>query len=269
MSDLKSLLKEVDETLEEGLLIVPEFIKDRVDKDVDTISTGLKELDQALDIGGLPRGRIVEITGEEGAAKSTLALSVIAQAQKHGLKAGYIDTEHALDRKRAGDIGVAFDEMAIAQPKDAEQALELLDMMVISKAFGVIVLDSVSALIPKAELEGEMSDANIGALARLMGKIMRKITGVASKGNTMVIFINQLRDKIGGFSPIPTKVGSGGNALKFYASVRLDLRRTKNEKKGETLLYTHHKCTIKKNKLGVPFKVVQFRVGKEGFLNEP
>lgn len=268
MSTIKQLLKEVDDTLYQGLLVVPELGLNKMDEEVESISTGAKELDSALDIGGLPRGRIVEITGEEGAAKSTLALSVIAQAQKKGLKAGYIDTEHALDRKRAGDIGVRFNEMAISQPENAEQALELLDMMVISKVFGVIVLDSVSALIPKAELEGEMSDANIGALARLMGKTMRKITGPASKGNTMVIFINQLRDKIGGFSPIPTKVGSGGNALKFYASVRLDMRRTKNEKKGETLLYTHHKVTIKKNKLGIPFKVVQLRVGQNGFIND-
>lgn len=265
---LKQFLKEVDVNIAEGLLIVPEFGTSSLDEKVEVIKTGSSELDRALDIGGLPRGRIVEITGEEGAGKSTLSLSVIAQAQKDGLKAGYIDVEHALDRNRASEIGVRFDEMAISQPDNAEQALELLDTMVVSRIFGVIVLDSVAALIPKAELEGEMTDANIGLQARLMGKIMRKITGPASKGHTLVIFINQLRDKIGGFSPIPTKVGSGGNALKFYSSVRLDMRRTKNEKKGEDLKFTHHKVTIKKNKLGVPFKVVQVKIGERGFINE-
>ncbi len=268
MGDIKSLIKEVDETLTKGLLIVPEFIKDRVDEKVEIIKTGSEELNQALGIGGLPRGRIVEITGEEGSGKTTLASHVIAEAQKDGLKAGFIDVEHAFDRTRAEALGVHFDEIAIAQPDNAEQALELLDMMVISKAFGVIVLDSVAALIPKAELEGEMTDANIGLQARLMGKIMRKITSPASKGKTLVIFINQLRDKIGGFSPIPTKVGAGGNALKFYASVRLDLRRTKNEKRGDSLLYTHHKITVRKNKLGIPFRVVNVKIGERGFVNE-
>lgn len=267
MSTIKQLLKEVDETLSDGLLIVPGMQPSSNEK-VDTISTGSKELDRALDIGGLPRGRIVEITGEEGSGKTTLASHVIAAAQAKGLGAGFIDVEHAFDRTRAETLGVKFDQIALAQPDNAEQALELLDMMVVSNAFGVIVLDSVAALIPKAELEGEMTDANIGAQARLMGKIMRKITAPASKGKTLVIFINQLRDKIGGFSPIPTKVGAGGNALKFYASVRLDMRRTKNEKRGENLIYTHHKITIKKNKLGVPFKVVQVKIGQKGFVNE-
>ncbi len=268
MSDFKKVIDKINSTLEAGLLIVPEFEKDRKVDEVDTISTGSPELDDALGMGGLPRGRIVEITGEEGSGKTTLASHVMASAQGLGEKVGFIDVEHAFDRTRAEALGLNFNEIAIAQPTNAEQALELLDSMVISKAFAVIVLDSVAALIPKAELEGEMSDANIGLQARLMGKIMRKITGPASKGNTMVIFINQLRDKIGGFSPIPTKVGAGGNALKFYASVRLDLRRTKNEKRGDSLLYTHHKITVRKNKLGIPFRVVQVKIGEKGFVNE-
>lgn len=265
-STLKQLLKEVDEALEANLLIVPGMVS--LKEKVDSISTGSQALDEALGYGGLPRGRIVEITGEEGSGKTTLASHVMASAQREGLKAGFIDVEHAFDRTRAEALGVNFSEIALAQPTNAEQALELLDMMISSGLFGVIVLDSVAALIPTAELEGEMSDANIGLQARLMGKIMRKITSPTSKNNVCVIFINQLRDKIGGFSPIPTKVGAGGNALKFYASVRLDMRRTKNEKRGENLVYTHHKINIKKNKLGVPFKVVLVKIGEKGFVNE-
>lgn len=200
--------------------------------------------------------------------KTTLASHVIANAQQAGHKCAFIDVEYAFDKTRAEAIGVQFNKLAIAQPNTAEDALQLLDTLILSGMFKVIVLDSVAALIPKAELEGEMSDSVIGLQARLMGKIMRKITGPTSKNKVLVIFTNQLRDKIGGFNPIPTKVGSGGNALKFYSTVRLDLRRTKNEKRGDKLLYTHHKVTITKNKLGVPFKVVQVKIGEKGFIND-
>lgn len=200
--------------------------------------------------------------------KTTLCLSIIANAQARDLKCAYIDTEHAIDRKRAETLGVQMDKLALSQPSFAEQALDLLSLLVDSKVFTVIVLDSVAALVPKAELEGEMQDAVIGLQARLMGKALRKITASASKNKVLVIFTNQLRDKVGGFLPIPIKVGSGGNALKFYASVRLDMRRTKNEMKGERLVLTHHKITVRKNKVGVPFRVVQVKIGENGFVNE-
>lgn len=265
---LQELIQEVSDNIEKELLIVPELMPDRSDEPIEVVKTGSKDLDDALGIGGLPVGRIVEILGENGSGKTTLASHVMANAQNSGHKCAFIDVEYAFDKVRAEQLGVKFDQLAIAQPSTAEDALQLLDTLIVSGIFKVIVLDSVAALIPKAELEGEMSDSVIGLQARLMGKIMRKIVGTTSKNKVLVIFTNQLRDKIGGFNPMPTKVGSGGNALKFYSSVRLDLRRTKNEKRGEKLIYTHHKITITKNKLGIPFKVVQVKIGEGGFINE-
>lgn len=266
MSNLKALIKEANETFGIGSLMLPELDGEMANEKPEIISTGSTELNLALGIGGLPRGRIVEILGEEASGKSTLALHVIAEAQSKGLQTAYIDTEHSLDRKRAEAIGVDFNKMVISQPDSAEQALDLLDFLVRSKDFGVIVIDSVAALVSKAEIEGDSSDANIGVIARLMGKAMRKIVAPANRGKTMVVFINQLRDKISGFG-FPQKVGAGGNSLKFYASVRLDLRRTGNNKKGENVISTQHKIIVRKNKFATPMAVVIVAIGAKGFIS--
>lgn len=200
--------------------------------------------------------------------KTTVVLHIIANAQKMGKRCAFIDAEHALDRERAKAIGVDFEKMAISQPDSGEQALELLEFLIRSGQFGVIVVDSVAALTPKAEIEGEMVDANIGAQARMMGKIMRKITAPANKGKVCVIFTNQVRAKLGGFGFIPQTTTPGGNALKFYASMRMDMVRTGNKKRGETLLYTTHKLTVKKNKLSAPAKIAHFNIGLNGIIND-
>lgn len=253
-------------TFGNDIIMLPELGDSLINEDVEVISTGHPGIDKALGIGGLPRGRIIEIMGMEGGGKTTLALHVIKEAQKKGLSCALIDTEHAIDRDRAELIGVDFQKLAISQPDNAEQALELLDFLTRSGVFGIIVVDSVAALTPKAEIEGEMVDATIGLQARLMGKILRKIVAPANKSKTMIIFTNQLRAKLGGYSFIPQEVGSGGNALKFYASVRIDIRRTKNNKSGEHLTSTEHKVVIKKNKLAVPMETVIIKIDKHGFV---
>lgn len=265
MKSLQKLVKEANEEFGDNSIIIPELGGSMINESPEALETGYKPLDDALGIGGLPRGRIVEILGEEASGKTTLVLHVIKSAQAKGLRCAFIDTEHALERQRAQDIGVDFDKLAISQPDTGEQALDLLDFLVRSGEFGVVVLDSVAAIVPKAEIEGEVSDANMGLVARMMGKTMRKITAPANRTKTLVIFTNQLRAQMGGFSPFPTKIGTGGNALKFYASVRLDMRRTGNNKTVKSTS-TNHKITIKKNKLAPAHEIVLAKIGKNGFI---
>ena len=225
--------------------------------DIESISTGSLSLDVALGIGGLPKGRIVEIYGPESSGKTTLALHVIAEAQKNGDNCAFIDAEHALDPSYAKKLGVNIDELIISQPDTGEQALEITDSLVRSKAISVLVVDSVAALTPRAEIEGEMGDAHMGLQARLMSQALRKLTGSVSKSNCMVIFINQIRMKIGVMFGNP-ETTSGGNALKFYSSVRMDIRRIGAIKDKETIIGNSTRVKVVKNKVSPPFKVVEF-----------
>lgn len=263
---VQSIVEEANKEFGDGTLILPELGQKMVNEDIEVISTGHPEIDSALGIGGLPKGRIVEVLGQEASGKTTLMLHVIKEAQKLGINCAFIDTEQALDKKRAEMIGVDFQKLAISQPDSGEQALDLLDFLVRSGEFGVIVVDSVAALTPKAEIEGDMSDANIGVMARNMGKAMRKIVAPVNKRKILVLFTNQIRQVIGGFGYGPKETTPGGNALKFYASVRIDMRRTSNNKSGEKLTSTQHKVTIKKNKLAPPMKVVSIKINEKGFV---
>lgn len=224
---------------------------------VDGISTGSLGLDIALGIGGLPRGRIVEIYGPESSGKTTLMLQTIAQAQKRGLTCAFIDAEHALDTGYAAKLGVNLSELYISQPDSGEQALEICDALVRSGAVDVVVIDSVAALTPKAELEGDMGDSLPGLQARLMSQALRKLTGVINQNNTLVMFVNQIRMKIGVMFGSP-ETTTGGNALKFYASVRLDIRRTGAIKRGEEVVGNETKVKVVKNKMAPPFKEAHF-----------
>jgi recombination protein RecA len=251
---LSSALSQIEKQFGKGAVM---RMGDRASDAIETVPTGSLMLDIALGIGGLPRGRVVEIYGPESSGKTTLTLHVVAQAQKLGGTCAFIDAEHALDSSYAEKLGVKIDDLLISQPDTGEQALEIADMLVRSSAVDVVVIDSVAALTPRAEIEGEMGDQLPGLQARLMSQALRKLTGNISRSNTMVIFINQLRMKIGvmmpGQSPETT---TGGNALKFYASVRLDIRRIGAVKKGEEIIGNQTRIKVVKNKLAPPFKQI-------------
>ena len=229
---------------------------------IKSISTGSINLDIALGVGGVPRGRIIEIYGAESSGKTTLALHVIAEAQKEGGVAAFIDAEHALDPVYAKALGVNIDELLISQPDTGEQALEIADMLVRSGAMDVIVVDSVAALVPKAEIDGEMGDQQMGLQARLMSKALRKLTANISKSSTVMVFINQIREKIGGFSftPGPQTTTSGGRALKFFSTVRMEVKRVGSVKQGEEVIGNQVLVKVTKNKVAPPFKEARFNV---------
>jgi len=253
---LENALKQIESQFGKGTIMK---LGAREAVEVPSISTGSFGLDKALGIGGLPKGRVVEIYGPESSGKTTLTLQIIAECQKAGGSAAFIDAEHALDPEYAKALGVDIDELLLSQPDTGEQALEVTDMLVKSGSLDVIVVDSVAALVPRAELEGDMGDSHVGLQARLMSQALRKITGSIQKSNTLVIFINQTRMKIRGMFGSP-ETTTGGNALKFYSSVRLDIRRVGAIKDGDEIVGNETRVKVVKNKMAPPFKVVDFQI---------
>lgn len=254
---LQAALAQIEKQFGKGSIM--RMNETQIQNDIQVVSTGSLSIDLALGIGGLPRGRVVEIFGPESSGKTTLSLSVVAEAQKAGGTCAYIDAENALDVIYARKLGVKIDDLLISQPDTGEQALEIADMLVRSGGIDVIVVDSVAALTPKAELEGDMGDSHMGLQARLMSQALRKLTANIKRTNTLVIFINQIRMKIGVMFGSP-ETTTGGNALKFYASVRLDIRRTGQIKKGEDIIGNETRVKVVKNKVAPPFKQADFEI---------
>ncbi len=256
MSSLNAIIKELEKKYGEGTVFK---FSDKKTVKVETIPTGSISLDYALGVGGIPRGRIIEVFGPESSGKTTLALSIIAQAQKQGLKCAFIDAEHSLDPDYARNIGVDLDQIIISQPNSGEQALDIVEGVVRSGEIGLIVVDSVAALTPQAEIDGVMGQAHIGLQARLMSQALRKLTAIASKSNTTILFVNQIRMMIGIKWGNP-ETTSGGTALKFYTSVRIEIRRAAKLKKQEEIIGNRVKVKVAKNKLAAPFKMTEFDI---------
>lgn len=254
---LETALKQIRKDFGDGSIMK---LGENTGMNIEVISTGSLNLDLALGINGVPRGRVIEVYGAESSGKTTIALHIIAQAQKMGGVAAFIDAEHALDPVYSKALGVDVDELLISQPDFGEQALEIADMLVRSGAIDIIVIDSVAALVPKAEIDGEMSDQQMGLQARLMSKALRKLTGSLNKSKTTMVFINQVRDKIGGFSFGPQTTTTGGKALKFYSTIRMEVKRIGSVKQGDDMIGNETLVKVTKNKVAPPFKEAKFQI---------